>query len=888
MARSPEPPSNALVEELAAALVGLGLTRVGSLAEMQAHSRTAGAAVPVFLVDPRLRIAHHFDLDADMLVYDPVLGTAGLVFRVGDDPGQLAGEIQAAIDRATYLRHLLLTDPVLGSRLPLTVELVLLGRDDPEQLRKIGRELGHAVRETAFLEAVGVNFLLPREGAERFPRADLRRAFPWLLLATRAWYGSRPDGDWFSPANQLTAIEIQDYRLPGRRKLALLPPRVHLIFGRNGSGKSALVEAIEGAVTGTAERLAGGVDYDEVIRNRASSEPARVTLHFADGHTTVHQVESAGISNPLRRDLRATAFRLNQPVMDRLSSAGDAQRAATFDSFFAAENADLIVYERARESADKALEQVPAAIRDQLIAGRSEGEDLEEAVLRQLAWLDDPKSRLTPDVATACLPLPDATIAALVTLSPELAQLHISWGQGQPALSEAAATLGRIDEALERLRTSLRSTVETLRIARGGLQRVQGWQAAGGMAPSRDFLADLNDWLRRCALAALSEQYCQLLEILAEARQGGWEPDAGTAGPFAQAPASAADLAAHRQQAADWARERDELFQRVMAAPVSGGGGRAPTPSAEIVRPSPAQLKQLDAAGRWLLPPSPSEPKAPLLLGQAIDQALTADSTIQVGPIAVGSSGWAETLLTRLGRLEDACRELEGAGAPGGGRNLQALFDARASSQAARDAGAKLGQSFLRQLRGNPGSRGGGDLIAALNELMALFTPARWAYEDIGLEYRRGASGNMELFFRIGSSGLVQAALRLNSAQLNLFTVALFLLCAVRADNPLGLLVLDDPLQNMDELTATTLARSLAKLERLWGRRWQLLLFFHGQEHRERFRQEIPLASYQLPWLSPGDGASGEPIESLGELYTGGLQSLTGIVEARPDGGESL
>jgi hypothetical protein len=160
---------------------------------------------------------------------------------------------------------------------------------------------------------------------------------------------------------------------------------------------------------------------------------------------------------------------------------------------------------------------------------------------------------------------------------------------------------------------------------------------------------------------------------------------------------------------------------------------------------------------------------------------------------------------------------------------------------------------------------------------MALFTPARWAYEDIDLNYRPGMSDPEELGFRIGNRA--QAALSLNTAQLNLFTLALFLLCAIRADNPLGLLVLDDPLQNMDELTVTTLARGIAKVSRLWGERWQLLLFFHGQEDRERFRQEVPLAVYQLPWLSPVESSSETEIEIRADKiqYADGLQLLTEV-----------
>jgi hypothetical protein len=56
-----------------------------------------------------------------------------------------------------------------------------------------------------------------------------------------------------------------------------------------------------------------------------------------------------------------------------------------------------------------------------------------------------------------------------------------------------------------------------------------------------------------------------------------------------------------------------------------------------------------------------------------------------------------------------------------------------------------------------------------------------------------------------------RADVRLNTAELNVFTLALFLLCAVRLPNPLRLLILDDPLQNMDELTVATVVPSRSR-----------------------------------------------------------------------------
>jgi len=106
-------------------------------------------------------------------------------------------------------------------------------------------------------------------------------------------------------------------------------------------------------------------------------------------------------------------------------------------------------------------------------------------------------------------------------------------------------------------------------------------------------------------------------------------------------------------------------------------------------------------------------------------------------------------------------------------------------------------------LRGNP------------IEALALLTPARWAYEDI-VTRAEFASGDTSL--ELQTPDEVPVRLRLNTAELNTFAITLFLLCARRIENVFHMIVLDDPLQNMDELTVTTVARGLGRLLRLWQR----------------------------------------------------------------------
>ncbi len=81
------------------------------------------------------------------------------------------------------------------------------------------------------------------------------------------------------------------------------------------------------------------------------------------------------------------------------------------------------------------------------------------------------------------------------------------------------------------------------------------------------------------------------------------------------------------------------------------------------------------------------------------------------------------------------------------------------------------------------------------------------------------------------------------------------------------------------------MARGLAKLVRLCNllkREVDLLLLFHAADDLDRFRDEIPAASYQLPWLSPGTAPIANPIQvepPRGNIYS--VQSLQGMLEFR-------
>lgn len=215
---------------------------------------------------------------------------------------------------------------------------------------------------------------------------------------------------------------------------------------------------------------------------------------------------------------------------------------------------------------------------------------------------------------------------------------------------------------------------------------------------------------------------------------------------------------------------------------------------------------------------------------------------------------------------------------------MRRLDDAYRVSREAQLVGAAVQESFIAKLASRDDEALG--LVDALNELMALFTPARWAYEDVLLSYEeQGQVGRLQFETDDKRGHRARADLRLNTAQLNVFVLALFLLCAPRVRNPLGLLVLDDPLQNMDELTVTTLARGLAKLLAVIPERWSIMMLFHGEGDLARFHDEITCGVYLLPWLTPTQRGRETTIGARSEdsRFHLPIQRLDRFVRLRPD-----
>ena len=820
------------------------------------------------IVEPRLRIAQYLDLDPALVIADVALGTLGLVFHLDQDVKKSSEQI---LDKATYLRHLLLMEAGVDARparRACSVECVLLlsSQERQDELKQVFRT---TARETSFWHAIGVNMLVCPEGTTPSPES-LRRAFSWLLAATRRWFLDRPR----VPERRLRKVTLRNYRLPGHRVWTFEPgAAVHLLHGQNGTGKSSFAEALELSVTGKVVRLAtrNAVNYDAVIKNRGSSKPASIKLEFDRHDPWISSVQENGVGDPLKHGIPVSSFRLDQDAMDDLARKGPSQRAEVFlGSFFPADRGVTLALNQARTTLDARIRMLPAHIQSEL---QSLAPDQRaERIQSQFAWVTTARPP-TGDEAKVYRPLSNDSLRALRLLSSEIAQ-YIEKEEFESAI-QFEQILNGLNEALERLRRRAGGLLDAIATARQSLgeETIRRWQPRSRASAMHEWLALLEQFSENIALADLAEKHLHVSETLADAANQGWVANTelqAPAGLFVQPPETiAASLDDLRKLRDDLANRRKALSEQLVHSTQT----ELTDATQPAARPdlSARQVRAFNLAGEALAPAAP-EP-----LGRVLEQAFIADATAQFGDVTVGESeDWAARLDEKLGAIQSALAALHDEAYIGPVKRRDDLKAIVEDAKAVASARANVNNMFLTELQNER-------FNDALNELMALFTPARWAYDDVAIT-RGFDAGKETMELDISGAKGSSADLLFNTAELNVFTLAMYVLAAVRTENPLGILLFDDPLQNMDELTVTTVARGLAKVAAIFPTGWELVFLFHGEDDLERFRQEIPAAVYLLPWLTPSADASDEVTigdERLKSTFDWQLQELANVIVTR-------
>jgi hypothetical protein len=460
--------------------------------------------------------------------------------------------------------------------------------------------------------------------------------------------------------------------------------------------------------------------------------------------------------------------------------------------------------------------------------------------------------------------------------------LRVFFPEAKDSLSQYARTA----ESRAATLPPLRSLIETLTAAKLAIAQHAAWSrpAAAVHGAISDYPDLLNRWLERTAILDLLRKSRTIQATIQNAQKARWSSDELSVTRWLSVLGPTQDLLTVERFERELEAEVDTL-QRALdeykpSSPAAVSGVSTGKVTAQ-------QAKALNDVCRFLFKEDVLKNYG--LLGDKVARVVNGGDAPTYGPIFIGSEHWADLLVKQIDAIIEACKtmETEKAAPEWPGESVPSEYQAAWVAQRdALEAGREISERFINRLRPRTTkAEFDGSLIAAINELMALFTPARWGYEDIDLP-STASDGKVGVNLELGAGERpVRAELHLNTAELNLFTVALFMLCAARVHKPLNLLLFDDPLQNMDELTSTSLARGLTKVVRLWaalGRSEELLLLFHGSDDLERFSKEIAAAAYRLPWLSPSAQSTTAPIAAENTPGKIDVQPIGHLLEAQP------
>jgi hypothetical protein len=437
------------------------------------------------------------------------------------------------------------------------------------------------------------------------------------------------------------------------------------------------------------------------------------------------------------------------------------------------------------------------------------------------------------------------------------------------------AALGQLDEKMKPLVTQLPTMLPHLRNALRVFEEFKTWNAERRPARGASLKVDLDSWLEALAIHDLALRGLQIATAVADAARDGWHApveDIETVRSLQSEPLRQ-HLDVRVNVLSGELNEARSRLQRWLDQEASERDGQGATIPESSRRHGLAkdEITSLDLAGQWL--PSAGCKDG---LGVSFQTALTRSQQVSLAKATIGTSGGLDSAISEARSMIAACERLlraTSASAPGASVRLQKLSELVAAVDSANALGKDLPNSFFQVLAGSD-SGVLNELISAFNELLALMTPARWTYRDIqlGVQISTG-DASVKLTTHEGA----RADLLFNTAELNAWTLTLFLLLAPRLPNPLYLLVLDDPMQNMDELTVIAVARALSRLTRIYPAGWQILALFHREDAIARVLDETQAIVYELPWMQPTTSSTDEPILPVHkpEKWPPDLQQLT-------------
>ena len=825
------------------------------------------------------------------LVVCPITQTIGVIQIVstpeeGDAESrkqELRTVVHKHVREAVALRHELLQKRS-DKKISYNVELILVANES-NAIARISDVLQSFIQKSSYLHSIGVSIFVDSNSKGFRDQANLRRVFPWLLQSVRSWYesatfqkkfelppGSEKQvalGDTMIQRNaEIKKLKLRNFRLRGERVWELEPEHaLHVIHGNNGTGKSTFTESFELLLTGKLEKLEAedlSGRYLDVLKNSKApeSEEATLTLSLSKGELEWKVVQTgirfAGKSSqPSGKKSKSTnvqpgSFRLDQKFADSLVRVSEGGRATEFLRAFFPETQSTV-------EADLAAEQKFKKQWNSLTPN-----------LKKI--LSETKSEIpNPHLIAKKLKTVSGSVASLrkIELIPDIAGLleeGISFGICESPENDSLSEHDRVWQLLTKRATELK--VELEEVLEFTL-KVNNWSASSAVRTSEKSTLDLMvQWLDATAKCDLLRKEIQLLSFVKESPKKEKQ--------FLISRLNPSELPRFQNQSTKLQQElgkKDELFRQLQAEEKVTENLKNETVSQGIAPKLNERIRywyQRNLAPVSALPGPPVVEQLQAALRDKVSvnfRLRASDNKRNVSEkkrlVKIGEKGGAWAIVEFLNTKINVANRIIAAN----DQMTESLEQVYNQVRSLRNAARKYDDSrkeSLAEFSSQISSKG--ELGKAINELTALFTPAQWAYDDVEstMDEEGGVGITVPGNDVEGKGKPVNADLRLNTAELNTLAIVLFLLCAPDQKNALRMLVLDDPFQNMDELTVTTIARGLNRLMAIWKKnsnleKWRMTILLHGEENLERLRRECYCKAYFLPWLTPQTESSHPP-----------------------------
>lgn len=764
-----------------------------------------------------------------------------------------------------------------------TVEVIVLA----EQAELLQQNLSHLARTSDLIHLISVNILLVNDLKNGDASGALERAMPWLLLANKEW---RKDENIDKAKPKIASITKHNYRLPDRRSIEFNPDvNIHLIHGHNGSGKSALAETIELSHSGKIKRLRGykRSQYHQIIANNDShgeAKNASVIFGFDDESKTINigtglkgeLTTKLGLDNSNEQD--SHSFMLNQELIERLSKSPDDRYVIFVQAFFKQGQGDHHQYEQLNSEIERWLKVLSTRLGCQPVNDIS-------ALQKRLSILISKSESVQPE--QFCLPVSYEELQALVYVLPDRKEV-LEALEGIKSFDEMHEYLSTIDlplrEALKQQRIK-----ENIEIAIMALEQLEGWKVP--VRESQKTYPQLfEQWAIETAQIDLLRSRLKLAQVSDVASDQSKDPALAIQLETIQLNNGLSLSAVEFEELSSQLRVlelKNEMTTQELADLEKSPGlfnsatskQKKPNPRNQIKAISRQQAAALNYVSPWFRNNKEDQPIN--ALGNALFNGVNANvSGETLRQLETKNQNWQrKALLEHLKKLLAAINAWQQVERHW--KNLSLTdeeFTAHSWTSLCINAKKKLvtfsklkdtyAQTFFSHLN-DQNKR----LQKALNELIRLFTPARWLYKPLEVVVAEGKTPQDNKLILLIEGSSCDASLQWNTAELNLVCVALFLLCTNYESHkrPTNVLVMDDPLQNMDELTTTYFARGLAKLVHHWevnNHNQQLIMLFHGEQAIAQFSEELPAAVYKLSWrdAQAKNGAKHESITDNNEL----------------------